>query len=57
MYCLLSELWEEHGIPGLINTSFNQKGEPIVHNPSEALRVGARMGLDGVVIDGFLHLY
>lgn len=56
IYRLLSEIWEEHGIPGLINTSFNQKGEPIIHHPSEALEAAGRMCLDGVVINGCLHL-
>ncbi|MDK2947560.1 MAG: carbamoyltransferase [Methanolobus sp.] len=56
MYRLLSEMWEEHGIPGLINTSFNQKGEPIIHHPSDAFEAAVRMGLDGVVIDGSLHM-
>jgi carbamoyltransferase len=56
IYCLLSELWEEDGIPALINTSFNQKGKPIVHYPSEAIDVADRMGLDGVIINGSLHL-
>lgn len=56
MYCLLSEIWEEHGIPGLINTSFNQRGEPILHHQSKALETADRMGLDGVIINGSLHL-
>jgi len=56
MHRLLSEMWEEHGIPGLINTSFNQISEPMVHHQSDAYEVAVRMGLDGVVIDGSLHL-
>lgn len=56
MYRLLFEMWEEHGIPGLINTSFNRRGEPMVHSPSEATEMAGRMGLDGVVINGSLHM-
>lgn len=52
---LLDRLWTEHGIAGLINTSFNGPGEPIVHRPGEALETAARLGLDGVVVHGSLH--
>ncbi len=56
IYRLLSELWEEEGIPALVNTSYNQKGEPIIHYHSDAIDAGKRLGLDGVVINGSLHL-
>jgi carbamoyltransferase len=52
---LLDLAWREHGLPGLINTSFNGPGEPIVHRPDDALSVARRLGLDGVVIDGVFH--
>jgi len=52
---LLTRLWRRHGIAGLINTSFNGPGEPIVHRPGDALACAHRLGLDGVVIDGSLH--
>ena len=53
---LLLELWQENGIPGLINTSFNGCGEPLIHYPDDAVRAVDRLGLDGVVINGSLHL-
>jgi carbamoyltransferase len=54
---LLRLLWEQHGLPGLINTSFNVKGQPIVHRPEDAENLGRQMGLDAVVLpDRFVRL-
>lgn len=55
MSALLTELWENHGVAGLINTSFNGPGEPIVHTRADALACARRISLDGVVLDGSLH--
>ncbi len=55
MRALLRTLWHEHGVPGLINTSFNGPGQPIVHRLEEALSTARTLGLDGVVIHGSLH--
>jgi carbamoyltransferase len=52
---LLSRLWYNHGIPGLINTSFNQMGEPILFDNTLAQSAGEKLKLQGVVIDGSLH--
>ena len=35
----------------LINTSFNQRGEPIVESPHDAIRAFLTMGLDGLFIE------
>lgn len=51
MWDLLSYLDREYQIPGLINTSFNHRGEPIVHTPDEAFASAKAMGLDGVVVN------
>ena len=56
MYALLSHLYKEYGVLALINTSFNVRGEPIIHRPEEALAAMPRMGLDGVVIEYKLYL-
>lgn len=42
------------GVPVLLNTSFNLKGEPIVCNPSQALEDYRRSGLDALVINDCL---
>jgi len=52
IYDLLKLLDEKHDIKALINTSFNIKGEPIVHTTEDALRSATNMHLDGLVING-----
>ena len=52
MFCLLSYLYEKHGILALVNTSFNVQGEPIVHTPKQALESVKLMNLDGLVLNG-----
>lgn len=51
---LLTTFGESTGVPALLNTSFNDKGEPIVHTPQEALADLQALGLDAVVFDGQL---
>ena len=52
MFDLLNELEEKHKIKALINTSFNIKGEPIVHAADDAIRSAKNMKLDGLVLNG-----
>lgn len=46
---LLKELVAKYNILGLIQTSFNSKGMPLVQTSSEALEVGEIIGLDVVI--------
>ncbi|MCC6216362.1 MAG: hypothetical protein IT376_15990 [Polyangiaceae bacterium] len=55
LVALLRRLWGRHGVAGLLNTSFNGPGEPLVHTRADAIACGRRLPLDGVVIDGSLH--
>jgi carbamoyltransferase len=55
LYNLLQILSNDYGIYGVINTSFNLQGEPILHYPQNAVAVAAKMGIDGVVVNGSLH--
>ncbi|HSH52669.1 MAG TPA: carbamoyltransferase C-terminal domain-containing protein, partial [Bacteroidales bacterium] len=55
LYDLLKLLDEKYKIKALINTSFNKKGEPIVHTEDDALHLAKEMQLDGVVINGNLY--
>ncbi|MEE4196481.1 MAG: carbamoyltransferase C-terminal domain-containing protein [Bacteroidales bacterium] len=55
LYDLLELLDTTYGIKALINTSFNQKGEPIVHSREDAMRSASAMQLDAVVINGKLY--
>ena len=38
------------GVPVLLNTSFNLRGEPIVNTPQEALSTFQRSGMDALVL-------
>jgi carbamoyltransferase len=40
--------------PVLLNTSFNDRGEPIVNSARDAVRTFLALGLDFLVIDGLL---
>ena len=42
------------GVPGLLNTSFNVKGEPIVCSPLDALRCFYGTGMDALAIGNFI---
>ncbi len=49
IYKILTKLDKDYGIKGLINTSFNIKGKPIVHSFVNSIEEGKKMGLDGVI--------
>lgn len=58
-HSLISAFAEETGVPVVLNTSLNRRGEPIVRAPDEAIRCLADTGLDylcfpdaGLLIDG-----
>ena len=54
LHALLSAA-RAHGVPALINTSFNLHGEPIVHTPDDALRTYRASGLDWLVLEDGAH--
>lgn len=51
MYRLLLYLYDRYQILGLINTSFNVQGQPIVHTEADAIEASRKMGLDGLVLN------
>ena len=53
-YDLLKAYSKKTGIPVIINTSFNVRGEPIVNNPSEAVDCFISTDIDYLVMDNFL---
>ncbi len=53
-HCLISEFERITGVGGVINTSFNLHGEPIVCSPTDALRTFLNSALDAVAIGKFL---
>lgn len=50
-YTLLREFERITGVPVLLNTSFNDHGEPIVNRPTEAIKDFFGMGLDVLVLE------
>jgi carbamoyltransferase len=50
LYRLLKEFAELTGVPVLINTSFNVKGEPIVETPRDAVVCFLTTGIDNLVL-------
>ncbi len=53
-YDLLKAFEKITGIPVLLNTSFNLKGEPIVCTPEDAVKTFLKSGLDCLVIGNFI---
>jgi len=53
-YSLIKEFGKLSGIPILINTSFNVRGEPIACNPRDAYKCMMGTGIDYLIIDKFL---
>jgi carbamoyltransferase len=51
---LLEEFEDLTGIGGILNTSFNLHGWPIVGSPEQALWTFENSGLDGVAIGNYL---
>ncbi|MDQ2072297.1 carbamoyltransferase C-terminal domain-containing protein [Haloarcula sp. H-GB4] len=53
-YGLISAFEEITGVPVVLNTSFNDNGEPIVNQPIEAIKDFYGMGLDIIVLEDIL---
>ncbi len=53
-YELLRAFARRSGVPVLINTSFNTRGEPVVCNPRDAIESYSSTPLDGLVIGPFI---
>jgi carbamoyltransferase len=53
-YGLLQEFGKLSGVPVLVNTSFNVKGEPIVCTPEDALKCFQGTDIDFLVIGNFI---
>jgi len=51
---LLDEFAKRTGVPVVMNTSFNLRGEAIVHTPTDAVRTFFSSGMDALVIGSFL---
>jgi carbamoyltransferase len=53
-YRLVEKFGEATGVPVLLNTSYNLRGEPIVNTPQNALNTFAKSDIDALVMGQFL---
>lgn len=53
-HSLLTKFDQLTGCPVLVNTSFNVRGEPIVHTPEDAFRCFMRTEMDFLVLENFI---
>jgi carbamoyltransferase len=51
---LIVEFGEITGVPVVLNTSFNVRGEPIVNTPADAVRCFKGTNLDALILGDFL---
>jgi carbamoyltransferase len=51
---LIDEFGKRTGVPVIMNTSFNLRGEAIVHTPTDAIRTFFSSGMDALAIGSFL---
>ncbi len=52
-YRIVEKFSERTGVPVLLNTSFNLRGEPIVNTPANAFNTFSRSGIDMLVMEKF----
>jgi len=53
-YRLIKQFGAQTGVPVLLNTSFNLKGEPIVNTPANAYRTFMNSGMDVLVLGKYI---
>ena len=53
-YRLIEKFKEATGVPVLLNTSFNLRGEPIVTSPSDAYNTFIKSGIDMLVLEHYI---
>jgi carbamoyltransferase len=53
-YNIVRRFGEATGVPVVLNTSFNLRGEPIVNSPANAYNTFSNSGIDLLALDKFL---
>jgi carbamoyltransferase len=53
-HSLISKFYEKTGVPLIVNTSFNVRGEPIVCSPTDAFKCFMGNELDILVIGSYM---
>jgi len=51
---LIQTFGQATGVPVVLNTSFNLKGEPIVNSPAEAFSTFSRSGMDALILGNYI---
>ncbi len=54
LHALISAFAERTGVPVLLNTSFNDRGDPLVETPTDAVETYLKTGLDALVIHDWI---
>ena len=54
LYEIIREFHARTGVPVIVNTSFNLKGDPIVSNPADALKTFYASGIDCLAMEDFM---
>ncbi|MCI0747881.1 MAG: hypothetical protein L0Y58_20945, partial [Verrucomicrobia subdivision 3 bacterium] len=53
-YNLIDRFRRATGVPLILNTSFNLRGEPIVTTPANAFNTFSKSEMDGLILENFL---
>lgn len=53
-YNLIERFGQATGVPVVLNTSFNLKGEPIVNTPANAFNTFSKSDMDALVLENFI---
>lgn len=53
-WSVINAFFKRTGVPAVLNTSFNIRGEPVVCSPTDAVRCFASTGLDALAIGPFV---
>ncbi len=54
LYGIIEEFYKITGVPAVINTSFNHRGEPIVCGPEEAIDCFLNSEMDTLVLENVI---
>jgi len=51
---LIERFYQATGVPAVLNTSFNLKGEPIVNTPEDAFNTFLKSEMDMLILGNFI---
>ena len=53
-YKLLKNFYHKSGVPVILNTSFNIKGQPIVNDSEDAIKCFKKYKIDVLILENFI---